>query len=75
MVCSPAVKVEVWNEAVPPPLTGSCARMFEPSWKVTMPVGVPEPAGTDVTVAVTVTISPIAEGFGDELTAVVEPRA
>jgi hypothetical protein len=40
-----------------------------------MPVGVPEPAGTDATVALTVTVSPIAEGFGDELTVVVDPCA
>ena len=63
------------NEAMPLLFTGTWARMFEPSWKVTMPEGVPEPPDADATVAVNVTVSPGAEGFGDELSAVVEAFA
>ena len=42
-----------------------------PSWKVTVPVGVPEPGGLAVTVAVKVTLWPATEGLTEELSAVV----
>jgi hypothetical protein len=56
-VTTPALKVLVANELVP-------------SLKVTVPVGVPLPGGTAVTVAVNVTVWPDTEGLDDELSAV-----
>jgi hypothetical protein len=46
------------------------AMLTPPSWKVTVPVGVPEPGGLAVTVAVKVTACPDEEGLTDELSAV-----
>nr|WP_248782316.1 hypothetical protein [Streptomyces lydicus] len=39
--------------------------------KVTVPVGVPAPGATGVTVAVNVTDSPTTDGSGEEVTVVV----
>src|ERR1700694_5898392 len=47
------------------------AMMTPPSWKVTVPVGVPAPGGLAVTVAVKVTVWPTTDGLADELTEVV----
>src|SRR6267143_142198 len=47
------------------------AMLTPPSWKVTVPVGVPEAGGLAVTVAVYVTLSPDTEGLLEELSAVV----
>jgi hypothetical protein len=47
--------------------------MVEPSMKVTVPVGVPEPGALAVTVAVKVTDWPKTEGLGEALTAVLLP--
>jgi hypothetical protein len=47
------------------------AMLTPPSWKVTVPVGVPEPGALAVTVAVKVTTCPDPEGLTDELNAVV----
>jgi ABC-type uncharacterized transport system permease subunit len=43
--------------------------------KVTMPVGIGDPAGDEVTVAVKVTVCPGFDGFGEELRAVLDARA
>ena len=43
-------------------------RMLVPSWKTTVPVGVPP---LPLTVAVKVTALPAADGFGEELIVVV----
>src|SRR2546430_7222321 len=45
------------------------------SWKVTMPVGVPEPGGAAATVAVKATDWPGFDGFGAEASDVVVPLA
>jgi len=63
------------NEAVPPLLTGTCAKTLVPSWKVTMPVGVVDPGGTEATVAVKVTAWPKFDGLSEELTVVVDALA
>src|ERR1700730_11598511 len=47
------------------------AMLTPPSWKVTVPVGVPAPGGFAVTVAVNVTTWPATEGLTEELSAVV----
>ena len=59
------------NEAEPP-LKGICAKTVDPSSKVTMPVGV---GGPPATVAVKVTVWPGVEGFGDEVSVVLEAKA
>jgi hypothetical protein len=61
----------VLNAAVPL-LRGIWARSFDPSWNVTMPVGVVEPP---VTVAVKKTDCPVAEGLGEEINVVVVAKA
>jgi hypothetical protein len=48
----PVVRLEVVNVAVPEPSSVTLARTIPPSVKLTVPVGVPEPA---VTIAVNVT--------------------
>ena len=53
IVCEPTERLEVVNVAVPP-LSDPLPRVEEPSLNVTVPVGVPLPAGPD-TVAVKVT--------------------
>ena len=45
-------------------------KVVVPSVKVTLPVGIPEPGATAVTVAVNVTSWPAAEGLADDITAV-----
>ena len=55
-----ALGPEVVKAAVPLVLRGICARKAGPSQKETIPVGVPEPAGLDATVAVKVTGEPDA---------------
>ena len=55
-----------------PLVNGTCASVFEPSWNVTIPVGVVEPP---VTSAVKVTVSPGIDGFGDEVNVVVVAKA
>lgn len=47
-----------------PKLTVTDPRLFVPSRKVTVPVGVPDEA---VTVAVKVTVCPLVEGFRDDV--------
>ena len=64
----PTVSAAVENFAVPP-LSGDVPRIVEPSRKVTVPVGVPEPLG--VTVAENVTDCPKVEGFDEEVIVVV----
>jgi hypothetical protein len=71
MVWSPRLRFEVLKEAVPL-FKGTCARASDPSWKVTMPVGVVDPP---VTVAVKETDCPGAEGSGEELSVVVVAKA
>jgi hypothetical protein len=49
--------------------------VVEPSLKTTLPVGVPPPGDTALTVARKVTVCPKVEGFGDAVSAVdVEAR-
>jgi hypothetical protein len=46
-----------------------------PSWKVTVPVGVPAPGALAVTVAVNVTAWPNTEGLAEAVTIVLVPSA
>ena len=61
------VKVATPAASVPVPIEDP------PSRKVTDPVAVPAPGATAETVAVNVTDCPNADGFSDEVSAVVEP--
>lgn len=70
MVSDPVASVEVLNETWPLELSGACARIVFPCWKVTWPVGVPVAGGTAATVAVKVTDCPGFEGLGVEVRAV-----
>src|SRR5467141_159345 len=71
MVCVPAPGS---IQRATPPAIGfptQPAMLTPPSWKVTVPVGVPTPGGLAVTVAVKVTLCPDTEGLADELSPVV----
>ena len=70
---SPGPRVLVCTVAVPPgpSSTVTVSPPVPPMVNVTVPVGVPVAGGTGVTWAVTVTVSPRAEGFGAEVTVVV----
>ena len=54
-----------------PPLSVPVPSVVEPSRKLTVPVGVPLPGATALTVAVKVTDSPKTEGLSDEVTLLV----
>ena len=54
-----------------PPLSAPVPSVVVPSLKVTVPVGVPAPGATAVTVAVKVTAWPNTEGLAKEASAVV----
>jgi len=53
-----------------PPASFAVPIVVPPSWKVTLPVGVPAPGATGLTVATRVTDWPNLDGFGDETTVV-----
>jgi hypothetical protein len=69
MVWLPTASVEVANVALPE-LKAAVASVAAPSRKVTVPVGVPAPGETALTVAVKVTAWPNTDGFTDEVTVV-----
>ena len=69
--CEPAVSVEVMRVAAPPDMV-LVASGVAPSLKVTVPVGVPDPGDTALTVAVKVTGWPNTEGVREVARAVVE---
>ena len=70
MLWLPTPRVEVLKAAVPP-LSGAVPKVVAPSLKVTVPVGVPVPGATGLTVAVKLTDCPKTDGFWLELTVVV----
>src|SRR5437899_12021004 len=78
MECDPAAKVEVVNVALP--LLFSVALPIGPeplpkvSTKKSIPVGVPAPGLVAVTIAVSVTGSPVADGFCEEVNVVVDAQ-
>jgi hypothetical protein len=61
----PNANVLVVNVAMPPD-TAPVPRVVVPSKNVTVPVGLPAPGLTTVTVAVKVTLCPEVDGFTDE---------
>ena len=73
MLCEPT-PAKVSLQVATPATSGlptQPAMLTPPSWKVTVPVGVPAPGGLAVTVAVKVTLWPETEGLTEELSAVV----
>ena len=64
IVCEPTDSDEVVSVACPDPSVVPVPNVVAPSLNVTVPVGIPAP---EVTVAVKVTLCPLVEGFGDEV--------
>jgi hypothetical protein len=73
MECEPTPANVIWHMAAPAtmPLLTQPAMLTPASWKVTVPVGVPDPGALAVMVAVNVTLCPTTEGLAEELSAVV----
>lgn len=69
--CEPATSEEVENVAWPAELIGTVVRVVEPSLKAMLPVGVPAPGATTLTVAVSVTDPFRMDGLAEELNVVV----
>jgi hypothetical protein len=70
MLWLPTLSSDVLKLALPL-LRLAVPRTVEPSWKVTVPVRVPEPGALAVTIAVKVTVCPKTEEGGAALTTVV----
>ncbi len=68
MECAPPERLDVVQVACPLASSVPLPIVAVPSRKLTTPVGVPE---DELTVAVKVTGSPYADGFGEEASAVV----
>src|SRR2546422_3248408 len=66
----PTDREEVAKVAAPP-LSVPVPRVVKPSLKVTVPLGVPAPGATGLTVAVKITDWPNTEGLAEEVTVVV----
>jgi hypothetical protein len=64
----PTERDEVENVAIPEMFNVPLPRVVEPSLKVTVPVGVPEPGAFAVTVAVKVIDWPKTEGLAEDAT-------
>ena len=64
------VRVDVAKVAAPLPFRVPLPRVVEPSLKVTLPVGVPDPPPVGLTVAVNATDCPFTDGLGEEVKAV-----
>ena len=71
MVWVPAESVEVAALVALPPDKVTVPKLFPSILNCTVPVGVPEPGATALTVAVKVIACPKHEGFPDEVIAVV----
>src|SRR5439155_22484695 len=67
----PPLRLEVWNVARPVASSVPLPRVVPPSLKVSVPLGVPAPGATAVTVAVKVTGWPAPTGLGEEESVVV----
>ncbi len=67
----PAINDDVLIDAVPPALTVLEPSAVPLSKKVTVPVRVPAPGATGLTVAVMVTVCASADGFGEDVRVVV----
>ena len=66
--CAATASAEAVSVADPEELSGAVPSGVVPSWKVTVPVGVPDPEA-GLTDAVNATACPNKEGFVDEVTA------
>jgi hypothetical protein len=68
-LCTPADNAVVVKVTCPEPFNIADPKVIAPSLKVTVPVGVPDPAD-GVTVAANVTVWPQIEGFSEEVSVV-----
>ena len=68
--CVPMLKVEILKTALPDEFKVMLDSDLIPSRNVTVPVGVPAPGATAVTVAVNDTVVPESAGFSDDTSAV-----
>jgi hypothetical protein len=68
MGCEATLSDDVVKVACPEPFSVAVPRLVAPSMKVTVPVRVPLPGATGLTVAVKVTDWPETDGLADELT-------
>ena len=64
----PTASAEVTNVAIPEPSKVPVPSIVEPSMNVTVPVGIPEPGASPVTVAVNVIDWPNTDGLAEETT-------
>jgi hypothetical protein len=70
-VCDPTVRVEIEGNDADPAASVTALPTFDPSMtSCTLPLGVPAPGATAVTIAENVTACPDTEGFAELLTAV-----
>ena len=69
MAWLPRESAEIVKEALPE-LRLAIPSVVVPSRKTTVPVGVPEPGGTELTAAVRVTAWPNSDGFSELMTVV-----
>jgi hypothetical protein len=69
MECTPAVRLVELYDAMPEPFKLTVPRAVEPSLKVIVPVGTPEP-DAGVTVAVRVMLAPRFAGLAEAVTLV-----
>lgn len=69
-----AARAEVLNVAEPA-LSAPLPSVVAPSLNVTVPVGVPAPGATALTVAVNVTVCPKTDGFTEDIAVVVVASA
>jgi hypothetical protein len=70
MVCVPTDKDDQIKGALPLDKTTALPMLIPSTLNCTDPVGVPDPGGTALTVAVNVTACPETDGFTDEVTSV-----
>ena len=75
MLWLPGGRFDFVIDATPLELSGTCPITVAPSWKVTIPLGVPAPEGTADTVAVNETACPKLDGLGEEARKVVDALA
>ena len=64
----PIASTEVVNVAIPEPSKVPVPSVVNPSMNVTVPVGIPEPGASEMTVAVNVTDWPNTDGLAEEAT-------
>jgi hypothetical protein len=73
MLWLPGLRLDLVIKTTPEGLSGACPITVEPSQNVTIPLGIPPPAGREDTVAVKDTDCPKVEGLAEETSDSAEP--